>query len=152
MARAKRREPFGPWSLVQIAAEAGITHRTARTLVANNVLNAHRLGYKDVLVARVAAALLDAPRPAGLNRTEAAAATEDRDREVLNHARHIMDDPTPDRGVLLAIAPDGVRLITNPMQAMGVLGDMGSQPLLLLPLGEWASNLRNTILSPAEAS
>lgn len=151
MARAQR-DPFGHWSLTQVAVEAAITPRTARTLVTNRVLNPHRLGYKDVLVARIGAALLDAPRPAGLNRTEAAAATKDRDIQAIAYARQIMDDPAPDRATMLAVFPDEVRMIAENMKIFSALGDMDDRPLLLLPIGRWAHALREAITSPAEAS
>jgi hypothetical protein len=150
MARAQR-EPFGHWSLTQVAAEAGITPRTARTLVASNVLNLHRLGYKDVLVARVAAALLDAPRPAGLNRTEAAAATQARDTQAIAYAREVIDTPAPSADTRLAIFPDEVRLVTESMKIFGAIGDMDDRPLLLLPVGKWALALRESLLPPTSA-
>lgn len=148
MARPAMREPFGRWSVAQVAAEAGITPRTARTLVTNHVLNPHMLGYKDVLVARVGAALLDAPRPAGQTRTQAEPVIKARDDRAIAHAREVMDNPTAARDTLLAIFPTEVRLAEG-MKVLGVIGDLGDQPLLLLPVGEWATALRASIASAA---
>lgn len=147
MARPVMRNTHGRWSLAQVAAEAGITPRTARTLVASGYLDLNRLGYKDVLSARVAATLLDAPLPAGQNRTEARDQTVARNFEALRLARTIIEDPAPTRDSLLAVLPTGVRLITNTMQAVGAVGDMGAQPLLLLPVGEWAHTLREAAMA-----
>lgn len=150
MARPAMREPFGRWSVAQVAAEAGITPRTARTLVTNGVLNPHLLGYKDVLVARVGAALLDAPRPAGQTRTEATPITKARDSQAIGYARQVIDDPSPSGDTaMLAIFPDEVRLIEESMKVFAALGDMDDRPLLLLPVGKWAQALRSTIATAA---
>lgn len=148
MARPAMREPFGRWSVTQVATEAGITPRTARTLVANGALNPHLLGYKDVLIARVAAALLDAPRPAGQTRTEAASVTDARDAQALAHAREVIDSPSASRDTMLAVLPDEARLVEG-MKVFGAISDMGDRPLLLLPVGDWAHSLRATIAAAA---
>lgn len=153
MARPVMREPFGRWSVAQVAAEAGITTRTARTLVTNKVLNPHLLGYKDVLVARVGAALLDAPRPAGQTRTEATPITQARDKQAIDYARQVMDNPAPTGDTaMLAIFPDEVRLVEESMKVFAALGDMEDRPLLLLPVGKWAHALRATIATAADIS
>lgn len=149
MARPVMRNVHGRWSLTQVATEAGITHRTARTLIASGYLDPNSLGHRDVLCARVAAALLDAPPPVGQTRTEARDGTIARNFEAIRLARTLIDAPTSGRDVLLAVLPDGVRLVENPMQAFGVVGDMRDRPLLLLPIGEWAHLLRETVASEA---
>lgn len=149
MARPVMRNAHGRWSLTQVATEAGITHRTARTLSASGYLDANNLGYKDVLAARVAGALLDAPPPTGQTRTAARDRTIARNFEAIRLARTVIDAPTSGRDVLLAVLPDDVRLVENPMQAFGVVGDMRARPLLLLPVGEWAHLLRETVAAEA---
>lgn len=152
MARPAMREPFGRWSVAQVAAEAGITPRTARTLVTNHVLNPHMLGYKDVLVARVAAALLDAPRPTGQTRTEAEPVVRVRDNRAIAYARQVINSTASGDTAMLAIFPDDVELIEESMKVFAALGNMDDRPLLLLPIGKWAAALRSSIASAATAT
>lgn len=149
MARPVMRNAHGRWSLTQVATEAGVTQRTSRTLVSSGYLDLNRLDYKDVLTARVAAALLDATPPAGQSRTQSRDRTIARNFEAIRLARTVIDAPTSGRDVLLAVLPEDVRLVENPMQAFGVVGDMRDRPLLLLPVGEWAHLLREAVASEA---
>lgn len=145
MARPVTRETHGRWSLAQVAAEAGITPRTARTIAAARYIDPDRLGYKDVLAARVAAAVLDAPRPAGQTRTESRDTTTRRNHKAVQLARTVIDSPTPTREAFLAVLPDGVQLVENAYQAIGAIGNLGDQPLLVLPVGEWAHALHASV-------
>lgn len=147
MARPVMRDPAGRWSLTQVAAEAGVTSRTARTVVAAGYLDADRLGYRDIVMMRVAAALLEAPRPAGLTRDAAAEQTKVRNFEALRLTRSVLDDPAPAKETRLAVLPASVRLATDAFTLMGAIGEAATSPMLLLPVGEWALALRDILLS-----
>lgn len=147
--RTAMREPLGRWSLTQVAAEAGVTHRTARTIATAGYLDPDNLTYRDVITMRVAAALLDAPRPNGQTRTQSADTTTKRNFEGVRLARTVIDDPNPDRETRLAVLPHTARLATNAFALMGAIGEAGTDPVLILPIGEWVHRLRDTLHTPA---
>ena len=134
MARPAMRDITGRWSLVQVAAEAGVTHRTARTLATAGYLDANNLRYRDIVMLRVAAAALDAPRPAGQTRTETHDTALARNFEALRLTRTVLDNPTPSREATLVLSPTKAALFEDPFKLMGHLRDLNT-PTLLLPVG-----------------
>lgn len=138
MARPAMRDPSGRWSLTQVAAAAEITRQTARTLVAAHYLDAGNLGYKDVPLAKVAAALLDAPRPVGLSRQDTADAVTKRNFEALALARRVIEDPSPAKDATMVVTSDQVTLYDDPFALMGHLRGL-TVTATLLPIGAWAT-------------
>lgn len=135
MARPAMRDPAGKWSLSQIATAAGITYRTARTLVSLDYLDPDSLGSRDIVRARIAAALLDAPRPAGLNRNEATAATAVRNQRALELTAQVSDS---NEEATLVVLPGEVHLAPKSMTVIRYIDEFSGQPMLLLPVGAWA--------------
>lgn len=139
------REPGGRWSLTQVATAAGVSHRTARTVATAGYITPENLTDKDVVLLRVAAALLDGPRPSGTPRNEAADALIQRNFEALRLTQLVLNDPAPNKDVRLAVLPQTARLAQDAFSLMGIIGDTKAEPLLLLPVGEWANELAGTI-------
>ena len=146
MARPAMRTIHGRWSLRQVAAEAGISHRTARTLATNGYLNATHLGYKDILLARVAAALLDAPRPHGAHTPDTPDTTTTRNFEALRLTQTIADNPTPSTDTRLLITPTTATLEADPFDIVAALRKT-TDPVLALPIGHWAQELLTLAVS-----
>lgn len=149
MARPAMRNVGSRWSLLQLAAAAGISHRTARTLVTAGYFNAEALDHRDIVPMRVAAALLDAPRPTGEPRQSPSDQTLRRNFAALSVVRTFVSDPTPKTETLLVVRPHDTRTVDNPMSAIGVLGDMGDQPMLVLPIGQWTQAAHQVLRAEA---
>ncbi len=140
MPRPAMRSADGRWSVSQLTVEAGLTPRVARTLVAAGLLDPAGLRETDVVVARVAAALLDAPRPPG-SRAASAAAVARRNDLALQLTREVLAERPPAADATLAVSPDDAQLSRNPMALIGLVGQLADRPLLLLPVGLWARQL-----------
>lgn len=151
MARPAMRDPSGRWSLAQVAAAAGLSRQTARTVVSAGYLNPEDLHYKDIALAKVAAALIDAPRPAGMNRHDAADAITKRNFEALTLARRLLDDPTPSRDAILRISATEAVFHKSPSRALADLEDL-TEPALMLPLGAWVTELNSDLITGRRAS
>jgi hypothetical protein len=134
MGRPAMRAPGGRWSLAQVAAHAQVTHRVARTCVQAGYLDPQDLRQGDVTVLKVAAALLDAPRPAG-PRTETSDAADRRNRQALTLTRQVL--AAPERDAVLVVVPAQAHLARG-LALVGLLAEHRTQPVLLLPVGEWA--------------
>lgn len=150
MARPVMRDLTGRWSLVQLAHEAGVTHRTARTIVASGYLDPNNLTLHDIVTLRVAAALLDSPRPTGEPRNTASPATTRRNNEALRLARQVARHTTPSKDARLVITPTTATLVDDPFDLVTILR-RETDPALLLPLGEWAQELQ-TITNTGRAA
>jgi hypothetical protein len=138
MARPAMRDPSGRWSLTQVAVAAGITRQTARTLASNNLLgDVTNLSSKDVLCARVAAHLLDAPRPLAMKPADARDAVIKRNFDALALTRRIIDNPTPPSGAVLLITPTTATLHESPFKLMADIEGV-QVAVLLVPVGAWA--------------
>lgn len=154
MARHTMRSITGRWSLMQIAQAAGVSHRTARTVTDRGYLDSQRLQITDVLMLRVAAALLDAPRSSGLPRSGTTEDIERRNHDALTATRTLLTatrSPDPMRNVAdtwLLITPTTAALEPDPFEVVRRLkGDPTST--LLLPVGRWVEELSALMASLA---
>lgn len=145
MGRPAMRDPHGRWSLAQVAEHAGVTHRVARTCAQAGYVDPTGLQQQDVTVLKVAAALLDAPRPSG-PRTATSQAVTQRNQHALNLTRQMLDAPQHD--ALLLVVPTTAHLASG-LAVVGLLSQYQAEPILLLPIGQWALALT---AQPAVAS
>ena len=140
MARPTMNTTGKPWSVTQVALGAKISMRTARTLVESQWIPSKTLTGDHVLIARVAAALLDAPRPEGVSRSGADASTHDRNRQLLDRAYALLSEPNP--AAVALISPNEVYVAETNFKAMAFLEDQpGNEAILLLPVGRWAKEV-----------
>lgn len=148
MARPAMRDPSGRWSLTQIAAAAGLSRQTARTIATAGYLDTGDLRYRDIVLAKVAAACLEAPRPTTGTRTETHAAAHARNQEALRLTTRLLDDPHPPRDALLRISATEAVFHKSPSRALADLEDL-TEPALMLPLGAWIADLTTTTTQAA---
>lgn len=136
MARPAQNRPDGEWSLTQVAKASGITIRTARTLVENQWLPSGPLRREHVAIARLSAALLDAPRPQGEGRGPLSESTAARYRDLLDQAYTLMSDPVPSA---VAVVTPTQAVIANSMKRVVSIVEATAPPqsTLLLPVGAW---------------
>lgn len=134
------REVGGRWSLQQVYLEAGITLSVARTVVRRGMLDPDALTEDDVVVLRVAAALLEAPRPEGA-RTQTAEVVAARDEAALLLAREAVSRASVDPAAVLLVSPDQATLAADMLGVMNALAARRGETLLMLPIGDWITAL-----------
>lgn len=140
MARPTQNASDGTWSLTQVAKAAGIKMRTARTLVNAAWLPEGNLTVEHVLIARVSAALLDAPRPPSEGRGPMTAPVQDRYRRLLDEVYRLLGDPNT--AALALISPTETLLARTISRAMSFLEEQDvPQAVLILPVGKWAEEV-----------
>lgn len=143
MGRRVQRPARGRWSLLQVAADAGVTERAARTCVARGYLDAKDLGRSDVVLLRVAAALLDAPRALdGQPRASLSVRSATRDQRALAETTRLLAAATVSAEAMLMLSPDEVLVVDNALLAAGNILRFGPVPVLVLPVGAWIHAVR----------
>jgi hypothetical protein len=144
MARPVERGHRGTWSLVQVAAEAGITRGVARTAVLRGYLPAHGYAESDVVLLKVAAVCLAMPDPstpiAPKNSPEASRPGR-RDAAVLRYTRAIIGDSRADPGACVMLAGSAADAADRPDDILDVLTRLSPAPVTVLPVGAWCRML-----------
>lgn len=135
------RSAAGPWSLLQVAAAAGVTERVARTCTARGYLPRAGLRPRDIVRLRVAATLLNAPRPASVTPAAGAAVIERRNRRALDLVDQALDATPRQDTAMVVVTPADAVLASNPLLAAGLIAECGSDPVLVLPVGAWIAHL-----------
>jgi hypothetical protein len=135
------RQPGGRWSLQQVYIEAGITLSVARTVVRKGLMDPDALTEVDIVVLRVAAALLDAPRPFGQARTQAAETVQSRDEQALSLTRDLLAGDRVDPAAALLVSATEALLAPDLLALMNGLAARRGSTVLMLPVGEWVAAL-----------
>lgn len=137
MARQPQRDTRGRWSLRQIASEARLTLRTITRLADLGWIDATNLGYRDIAVSRVAAALLDAPRAPGTSREQAPTVHAERVSQALALTRDLAAraDKIDDQWLIITAE---VSTLGNALAVANAVSQQ-TQPVLLLPVGAWVT-------------
>jgi hypothetical protein len=149
MPRPVLRTPGGRWSLSQVYTEAGITLAVARTVVRQGRIDPSELTEDDVVVLRVAAALLEAPRPLGMPRNQTAETVRKRDDRALALTRDALasrsEHPMSTAQATLAVFPADVIMARTSFQLMAAVEEqvLRGDAALLLPVGAWIAALRS---------
>jgi hypothetical protein len=113
--------------------------RTARTLVATGRLPRSGLSVEHALIAKVHAALMDAPRPPGVARGAVDHVVEVRNNRVVESAWNCLRDRNASTVAL--VTPSEAFVATSLTRAMLILEEQPLDPILLLPLGHWAEQV-----------
>lgn len=122
---------------MQVRTAAGVTEAVARSAHRQRLIDATRLTQDDVVLLRVAAALMTAPLPLdGRSRVE-----HERDLARRNDlAMRIARDSVARRegpGAHLVVFADEVSPASSLIEVMGLLEKRPGAPVLLLPIGAW---------------
>lgn len=140
MARPPQNTINGTWSLTQISKAAGITMRTARTLTNNQWLPAHDLTVNHVVVARVAAALLDAPSLDG--RGKMSSLVVDRNKQIVDRVHRLLQDRHTSAWVL--VSAEEWHIASSMSRMMAFVEDQQTPtPVLMIPVGAWVQEVRD---------
>lgn len=136
MPRPKINGGNGTWSIRQASATVRISQRATRDIAARGLIDPDAIGEPDILVLRTVHAVdqagtLTPPDPV-LGRM--------RDETVARLTRQAWTTPSPT--ATLAITSTDARLATSPAELSSLLSLFADQPLLLLPVGTWASASR----------
>lgn len=136
MARPRMRPADGRWSLLQVAAAAGVTEKVARMCIARGLIAGDQLTAADIVPLKVAVALLRPPRPYGAGPEKP---TDRRDHHAVELAQQVVADPDL-REALLLVTPSDASLARNALEAASALHQGIDQSLLVLPVGRWVSS------------
>lgn len=130
----------GTWTLVQVAAEAAVTRAMARSAVERGLLPKGGYTEADVVLARVAGALLAFPDPTALpGRGKPDSAR--RDATAIRFARAALTDPATTYDTCLVVSGAEVEVANTPEQAAAILQRMPAVATLVLPVGRWRAML-----------
>lgn len=144
MPRPVERGRAGFWSLVQIAAEAGVTRGVARAAVARGYIPATTYSTSDIVMLRVAAACLAYPDPAEPTpprHSPEARRPGRRDDLVLRFARAILGDSRADAGAAVLFAGSHVEPCDRGVDLPYVMSRFDDAPVIVLPVGRWRLRL-----------
>lgn len=123
-------------SLLSLARLAGLGRQTARTCVAKGWLNGPPFDATEAVVLRVAAHLLESESGSSDESQSRA-----RNRSALALVRaHLVTGAIAPNARLIVAASTAEMALTNQEMASAVQR-LGTQPLLILPVGEWAGAL-----------
>lgn len=143
VARPAQNTRDGDWSLTQIAKHAGMKKHTIRALADGGWLPTEGLKREHILIARVAATLLDAPLPDGEGKRSMSAATVDRYRSLLAKAWDAIADTDTAQSVAL-ISPTDATVVASMSRATVFIEDQTPPAaVLVIPIGAWAQEVRD---------
>lgn len=139
MARAIAYGKPLPWSARQIVARTGTSHRTVRAIIARGLINPDIITAADALAVQC----VGAADQATLLTPDSPTLKITRDEDIVRLARETWTT-NADQNTTLLITTDTARLLTTDAQVIEFAFRGKTEPVLFLPVGQWAANLRTS--------